>query len=359
VTALAAAPPAPAARAALTAPGSREDQSGNPTAPSLPRPAWPRRRRRPDPGEAAGLYEAGHSIGECARRLGAGYDATARVLREAGVAIRPPGPPPAPGPDPAEAALLYEAGHSLEGCARKLGVSVHILTRALRENGVAIRPPRPARPPVTAADAAALYEAGHTLDGCARELGVSRATVARLLRAAGVKIRPPGPRPPDQAAAIRLYEAGHTLHSCAGQLGTSRTTIARLLHAAGVSLRPPGSRRARPGPGPAETAALYQAGHTLDDCARELRVSRAAVIRALGDAGVPVRPAGPRRTRPDPGQATALYQAGHSLEDCARQLGTSPATLRRTLADARVTIRPPGRHAPAHGPPQANPRASP
>jgi predicted DNA-binding protein (UPF0251 family) len=318
--------------------------------PVPPRRAGPR-RRRPDPGEAAALYEAGLSLGECGRRLGAGYTATARVLREAGVTIRPPGPPRVPGPDPAEAALLYEAGHSLEECARKLGVSSFLLTRTLREHGVAIRLPRPVRRPVTAADAARLYQAGHTLDGSARELGVSRATVARLLRAAGVPLRPPGPRPPDQAAAIRLYEAGHTLADCGRQLGTSRTTIARLLHAAGIPLRPPGSYRTRPGPGPAEAAALYEAGHTLDDCARQLAVSRTAVIRALGDAGVAVRPAGPPRARPDPGQATALYQAGHSIENCARQLGTSPATLRRTLADAGVTIRPPGHHAPAHGPP--------
>jgi predicted DNA-binding protein (UPF0251 family) len=336
----------------MTSPDTSQEQPGNPSAWLEDTAAGPAAARLPGQvTEAARLYQAGHSLSECARRLGSGYTATSRALRDAGVTIRPPGPPPAPGPDPAEAALLYQAGHSLDECARKLGVSVYVLTRTLRENGVAIRPPRPRHPAVTAADAARLYQAGHTLDGCARQLAVSRATIARLLRAAGVTLRPPGPRPPAAADAIRLYQAGHTLDGCARQLGTSRTTIARLLHHAGVTLRPPGTRRTRPGPDPAEAAALYQAGHTLDDCARQLAVSRAALIQALGGAGVAIRPAGPRRTRPDPAGAARLYQAGHSIENCARQLGTSPATLTRVLRDAGVTIRPPGHHAPAHGPP--------
>ncbi len=99
------------------------------------------------------------------------------------------------------------------------------------------------------------------------------------------------------------------------------------------------SRRLHPGkqrdPDPADVAALYSAGRTERDIARELGVSRERVARSLAAAGLDRR----STQRPCPVDEDELrrrIKEGASQAELARLFGASAGTVNRWLAEAGI-----------------------
>jgi len=89
-------------------------------------------------------------------------------------------------------------------------------------------------------DLIARYEAGGTVKGLARELGVHHATARQYLRQAGV-MRPR--REPltklEVVEAVELYDSGLTIAQVAAKFDRKYQTMRQALLRAGVVMRPP------------------------------------------------------------------------------------------------------------------------
>lgn len=96
---------------------------------------------------------------------------------------------------------------------------------------------------------AAAYEAGATVEELAEAHGCSVTTVREVLASAGVTLRPRGPRSPlagREEAVVAGYEAGATVRDLVERYGANQRTIRKVLADAGVTMRPPGPRPASP-----------------------------------------------------------------------------------------------------------------
>lgn len=175
----------------------------------------------------------------------------ARILRDAGETIRKPGAPPAQVDRAALARAYLEQGWSLNQCGTAFGIAARTAARILRDAGVTIRPGRDPHPDVDPAELTQAYrEREWSIRKCAAEFGISTAAVSRTLREANVPRRPPGPQPVaiDPAELARAYQH-RGLASCAEQYVTSVYTIRRLLQDQGMPIRPAGTRVGQGGVG--------------------------------------------------------------------------------------------------------------
>lgn len=87
----------------------------------------------------------------------------------------------------------YQAGASLLLLAAEIGRSTQYVAKVLRLAGVAIRPPyRPVRTtyPVDLAELRSQYEAGASVSGLARRIHYCRESTRKFLLAAGAELRP-------------------------------------------------------------------------------------------------------------------------------------------------------------------------
>jgi DNA-binding transcriptional regulator LsrR (DeoR family) len=98
----------------------------------------------------------------------------------------------------------YQAGQGIEPLARSMGLGSRTMRRVLVDAGVVIRSsgkpwPRARGRAETARDADALYQAGNTVHGVARKLGIPYATIRLLLAEQGVQFRQRSARPHREA----------------------------------------------------------------------------------------------------------------------------------------------------------------
>lgn len=94
--------------------------------------------------------------------------------------------------DRAEARRRYEAGESLRLVAQAMGCTGGQLSRALRQEGVEMRPAVSEGAPFNHQDTLRRYRAGEGHVSIARRYGVSVARVKAVLRQAGVEVRGAG-----------------------------------------------------------------------------------------------------------------------------------------------------------------------
>ena len=89
--------------------------------------------------------------------------------------------------------------------------------------------------------------------------------------------------------------------------------------------------------------AAYRAGHTIEQLAEAHGCSVTTVRSVLGEAGVDLRPRGPRS--PLEGvedRVAADYRAGATVRELVDRYGANQRTIRKVLADQGVTMRPRG-----------------
>lgn len=101
-----------------------------------------------------------------------------------------------------------------------------------------------------------------------------------------------------------------------------------------------------------DLATEYEAGASLRELAGRYQRAYSTIRTALIAAGVAMRPHGGDRTPPRPplpmGEVAALYQAGHSIEQLAQHYGRSYSAIRRHLhACPDAQVRPPGNTLPS------------
>jgi excisionase family DNA binding protein len=247
--------------------------------------------------------------------------------------------------DPAAVTALYQDGLTLREVAARCGIAPETAARILRRAGVTVRPR--GRVPADRDRAAALYEDGLTLARVAARLSVHPETVRRHLREAGVAPRRPAPRarPAADPAAVRAaYDSGLTLRQCAARLGLSMAMTRHAVLAAGGTIRPGGRRaaghRAAP-PAAAGLTASWQAGLSIARVAARHQVRYQDVRAALTATG-----AIPPGTTPGAARAAArrtryagLRAAGLDPRDACRHLGLTPGPA--TLAAMSSGTRPP------------------
>lgn len=172
-------------------------------------------------------------------------------------------------------------------------------------------PPGASVPAMTAADVARLATHMYLCEGLStyrigEMTGLSRQRVGRLLARAGVPVKPRGAGRQRQrdderiamdALMARLYsESRLTSGQISALTGVSERTVRDRLRAGGVRMRTRGrlNREDRVNVPADELIRLYVAdGLSAADTGRLLGLSRATVLRAAHDEGLPVRVGGP------------------------------------------------------------------
>ncbi|MEU8119773.1 hypothetical protein AB0C21_13810 [Spirillospora sp. NPDC049024] len=148
----------------------------------------------------------------------------------------------------------YAAGWSVPSIAAGMGLTPRQVYRWMRHERINRRPP--GAPmwdefPISLEELRGWYEAGESLSGLARALGVSANSVKVRLAEAGAVLRSreePGgrmelPLPPE--VLRRRYEEGESLYDLAAELGVAVGTVKIRLLEAGTTMRPVGGRQGR------------------------------------------------------------------------------------------------------------------
>lgn len=287
---------------------------------------------------------------ELARQTGLAYERVVLELREAGVMDRRRRPQHVTAAQAARIQELYLVQHrTLDGIAEVVGVSVHLVRRQLRADGIAITPRggavRGDRLEAPVEEVQRLYvDAGHTAAETGEVLEVLGGVVLRTGHDHGLPIRPSGR--PIIPAEVRLIEALYA---------DDEVLEAMVRH--GVPQRPPiGGIAVRfPVPVPLTPALLADLYTTAgcSTCQIELLTgqARALVEDRMRQWRIPLRPSGqrsPALTRYRRArrlawleQAVALYERTHSTAAVAGELGCAQETARRWLVEAGVRV--PGR----------------
>jgi predicted transcriptional regulator len=317
------------------------------------------------------LYEAGVSISGIGELMGASTSQIRRLLRAAGVQMRPQGAARIVLTDEqtAEAVRRYRQGETLDAIAKGLDCPVGAVREALVAAGLVIGSTPVQRDRDVWArrgrEARRLYEQYGSVREVAYRMGHRHALVVQLLREAGVRL--PQRRRRDWAdtqeraeaalEAVKRYGDGATMGEIADQLGRSVDVVRRLLLAEGVELRRCGGRgkpRSRPRPEPDEyrercqlAKRLYEALGSIDTVARWMGHGNAIVRRMLADAGADVPPRAPRQEWTGPEEraevaqrAAQLYRDGATIAEAADQLGRKWHTIRKLLLAEGVNLRP-------------------
>lgn len=266
--------------------------------------------KRPSPAELAQAYtQEGLSLRKCAARFGISPVTAAQMLRDAGETIRPPGAAPAQVDRAALARAYRQEGWSLSQCGVTFGISATTAARIIRDAGVTVRPARRPAARVDPIKLARAYQA-RSLNQCGTAFGITARTAARILRDAGVTIRSgrdlqPNVDPDELAQAYQ--EWGWSIRKCAAEFGISTAVVSRTLREANVLRRPAGPRPAAIDP--AELARAYQ-HQGLASCADQFATSVHTIRRLLQAQGVPIRPASTRVGRGGAEAQQSLPTAG-------------------------------------------------
>ena len=235
------------------------------------------------------LYEAGASVRAISRVTGIPLKTVHRRLQDAGTPFRKPGErhsTPKPRPlSPAEiaaAAAAYEQDRlSLDELGARYGRSGGSMGRLLRGAGVDVRPRgriRTAPPPQLPARLGELHRQGlRPADIAARTPGTTAAGIARALHSAGLAPHRGRPLPAAQSLAADYARAG-SVRALARRLHADEDRLRAALAAAGV---PAGSLRRIPVQLRHQVAVLAATGASSEQIARHARLPR-AITAALG-----------------------------------------------------------------------------
>jgi transposase-like protein len=145
----------------------------------------------------------------------------------------------------------YAAGESVPSIAAGMGLTPRQVYWWMRKERINRRPP--GAPmwdtfPISLEELRGWYEAGETIKGLARALGVSGGTVKMRLAESGATLRSretPGGRmvlPLPSEVLRRRYEAGESLYDLAAELGVAVGTVKLRLLEAGTVMRQVGGR---------------------------------------------------------------------------------------------------------------------
>ena len=252
------------------------------------------------------------------------------------------------------AVLFLEHGLSIRDIARRLGISRRRARAALTARGVPV-PPRGvgrARPDARLRDAPGLeeqlrrlyYDAGLTRSEVARRLGLSEGLVRSRLAEFGIRTRTRGGYNREDRTEVNvsqlvsLYRDRElTADQVAAELGLSRAVVLRAAHDHGVPVRA------------GATAPQAPAIELIDALYRDRLVSG-----TLARHDVRVVPTGgslaerfPIPTALSDGLLRDLYDgSGVSMRHIELVTGQPAATVRRRLRDAGIAVRPPGGRCP-------------
>jgi transposase-like protein len=232
-------------------------------------------------------YEAGASVRAISRATGIPFKTVHRRLQEAGTPFRKPGGRPAAPPprtlSPAEiaaAAAAYERDRlSLDELGARYGRSGGSMGRLLRRAGVDVRPrgrTPAAPPPPLPTGLRELHSQGlRPADIAARTPGTTAAGIARALHGAGLAPHRGRPLPPAQRLAADYARAG-SVRALARQLHADEDRLRGALAAAGV---PSGSLRRIPVQLRHQVAKLAALGAPPAEIARRTGLPSAATAR--------------------------------------------------------------------------------
>lgn len=140
-------------------------------------------------------------------------------------------------------------------------------------------------------DAVARYVSGESLESIARDLGMAPTTVSRSVKKAGHVMRPANEFkvPPNTRQHIaNKYQSGISTVKLAAEFGLAQSTVTDIIVEQGVQIRTRGKRL-----GPAEqreVAALYHAGHTSPQIARQYEISKQTVMSIVRKHSSTTRP---------------------------------------------------------------------
>ena len=276
------------------------------------------RRRSADPKLARALYEAGATERSIAQQLRVPQAAVADALNASGVERRQSGRPCALPPDSLQ--QLVDRGATQASIATMLGTAPGTVSRWLAEIGIG-EPDRR----IDRAELRALYvDEELTVREVGDRLGVPKNRIIRELALAGIQRRSRHTRRPrghrlavtDERLVDLYVDRGLPLAQLGAELGVSEEYLRRRLRKAGITKRPGtfGRRHAASNRVVARACLLYSAGLTMADVAAELGVSATQVGLILTEAGVPVRPPGPRPIDDDQPTRRVLTQLYHDPE---------------------------------------------
>lgn len=145
---------------------------------------------------------------------------------------------------------LYARGGTRLGIADQLGTTITTVNKVLRENGIALRPPKePFFTDEAAAAVASRYRAGARIADLAAEFGCTELTVRRVLDKQGVQRRDDRGRArhfteAEYAAMAEMAEAGKSQNQIAKALNSGVSTIQLAMRQRGI---PPARRGAASG----------------------------------------------------------------------------------------------------------------
>ena len=279
----------------------------------------PRRQQRValDPAVLRRLYVEEHrTLTQVAAQLGASGPRVRAALVAAGIPLRPArrraDRPPLPTLTTEQLSELYvDQGLTARQIAARFGGSANWVLTALDTRGIPRRPGGSRTVPPLAVDAATLTDLYLTrrLDDPAigAQLGVPAWRVTARRRQLGVT-RPhlppphPGPPPPPPPEVLRRLYLGQrlTIAALGKRYHTAPKVARRWLRDAGVPIQPRTSRDHRITLDTTQLRELYHDREwTAAEIAARLDTTTHLVLRALHDAGIPVRRGSRRRRRPE------------------------------------------------------------
>ena len=295
-------------------------------------------RTPPQPEEieaVAAAYRAHGSVAGAARALGVSRKWAVKRLDAGGIALGKPRPPQH---QIEEAARLYRETRSVQATASRLGVGALHARTLLRAADVTVPATTLKKP--SAEEQHHLAEAWRrtgTIQGTARRLGVSHGVARRWLMDAGLH------RPrhlPSTQDLVDVYAELGTVRAVAVRYGYGENVISKALHSAGIAVR-------RAGPIPAvlrETERAWRELGTVPTVAERLGVHPETVRKRLRD--LDIRPQNRRITKPELDHVVEVYRETGNVAETGRRLGLAANTIRFRLAQAGVTPAPAPRSLP-------------
>ncbi|MDQ2876935.1 MAG: hypothetical protein M3Y33_19880 [Actinomycetota bacterium] len=192
-----------------------------------------------------------------------------------------------------------------------------------------------------------LYRAGRTTYEIAERFGVSPTPVARALRRQGVELRPSGRRsawadtPQNRADIIAAYRGGEAIRKISGRLRIRPHTVIQVLDDGGVTRHHSGARPMFSDEIAADIESSYLAGAKLAEIAERHGTNHITIRNYLVRRGVPLRDVSAFWTDERRAEAASRYQAGASQQQIADAMGCHQTAASRALRHAGVLPRAP------------------
>jgi hypothetical protein len=145
----------------------------------------------------------------------------------------------------------------------------------------------------------------------------------------------------------RYVEERSSAQEIGAETGWSSQYVRDRLRDHGIPLRPPGAVASHPPPvNPAALAGWSSQWLSLAEISARTGYSRSGVRQLLRRAGLPTRPAAPRKAGHDPAELTEVVRLyrdqGRSLHDVGAAFGRGPDWAKARVRAAGLTIRPAG-----------------